>query len=77
MPRPKRKCVGFGPYEGTCQNLAGTPWSPYWCPRCDELRKAHIAAQLKTLVNGVKDDYPRINEQWRQKLASGDVNGPY
>lgn len=45
-------CVGFGPYEGKCENEAGTPWTPYWCPRCDKLRKEHISEQLEGILNG-------------------------
>jgi hypothetical protein len=36
------KCIGFGKYEGKCNNKAGTKWSPYWCKRCNKLRLAHI-----------------------------------
>ena len=45
----KRVCIGFGEYEGKCQNEAGTPWTPYWCPRCDELRRKHISDQLDAM----------------------------
>lgn len=46
----KRTCIGFGEYEGKCQNEAGTPWTPYWCPRCDALRRGHISAQLEAIM---------------------------
>lgn len=45
----KRKCLGYGEAEGRCTNEAGTPWTPYWCPSCDELRRATITAQLEAL----------------------------
>lgn len=41
-----RRCLGFGEFEGICENEPGTPWTPHWCPRCDELRKDHITNQL-------------------------------
>ena len=44
------RCVGFGEYEGQCRNEAGTPWTPYWCNRCDKLRRSHISDSLKELV---------------------------
>lgn len=44
------KCLGYGPYEGKCDNKAGTPWTPYWCPRCDEIRKATITKQLESIA---------------------------
>jgi hypothetical protein len=47
-----RKCIGFGEFEGKCGNDAGTAWTPYWCLRCDRLRRAHISAQFEKLVGG-------------------------
>ena len=52
------KCIGYGPYEGECDNEAGTPWSPYWCPRCNDLRLRTIDEHLQQVVdelNGVKN----------------------
>lgn len=45
----KKKCIGFGEYEGKCDNEAGTKWTPHWCLRCDELRRAHITRQLEDI----------------------------
>jgi hypothetical protein len=42
-------CIGFGPYEGNCENPAGTPWTPHWCDRCDRLRRDTITKQLETI----------------------------
>jgi hypothetical protein len=46
---PKRICLGFGPHEGKCTNAAG-PRSPYWCDRCEDLRREHITKQLENLM---------------------------
>ncbi len=43
------KCIGFGEYEGKCENKAGTKWSPYWCERCNKLRIEHIDKQLTNI----------------------------
>lgn len=48
--KPKRRCLGYGEAEGCCTATAGTPWTPYWCPSCDELRRATITAQLEGLL---------------------------
>ena len=48
------RCVGFGEFEGKCQRKAGTPWTPYWCMRCDELRRGHISKQLDKIVEKFK-----------------------
>jgi hypothetical protein len=45
MSKP-RLCIGYGEFEGKCTNVAGSRWSPYWCPRCDKLRLDHISSQL-------------------------------
>ena len=39
-------CIGYGDREGTCTNVAGTPWTPLWCMDCDEERRATITAQM-------------------------------
>lgn len=44
-------CIGYGAKEGTCENEAGTPWTPLWCLECDEERRATITAQLKDIAN--------------------------
>jgi hypothetical protein len=49
---PKRICLGFGPHEGKCTNAAG-PRSPYWCDRCEDLRREHITKQLYACVKSV------------------------
>jgi len=49
-PRSPRRCLGFGPHEGSCENTAGTPWTPYWCPRCDTLRREHLDRQFEALA---------------------------
>lgn len=46
----QRICIGYGEYEGKCQEAAGTPWSPYWCDRCNRLRMDKISAALDRLV---------------------------
>jgi len=50
------KCIGYGIFEGKCQNKAGTPWTPFWCKRCDELRKAHITKNLEEIRDSFKKD---------------------
>ncbi len=49
MPCDK-KCLGYGEYEGKCQEVAGTRWTPHWCLRCDELRRGTITKQFDALV---------------------------
>ncbi len=49
------KCIGYGKYEGKCQNLAGTPWTPYWCKRCDEIRKKTITKSLNDIAAGFEN----------------------
>lgn len=46
-----KQCIGYGPWRGCCTNDAGTPWTPHWCPRCDELRRAMILLQLAAIQN--------------------------
>ena len=50
------KCVGFGEYEDICTNEAGTPWTPYWCARCDEIRKESISKNFEDMVINIKKD---------------------
>lgn len=35
-----KRCLGFGEFDRKCEYKAGP--NPYWCPRCDKLRIAHI-----------------------------------
>ena len=53
-PKPQRLCLGFGPYESKCPNPTG-PRSPYWCDRCEDLRREHITKQLEA----IRDDFER------------------
>ena len=50
------KCVGYDRYEGKCENEAGTQWTPYWCLRCDELRREHITKQFERLESRFKEE---------------------
>lgn len=47
-------CIGFGEFEGRCENDAGGPPrdNPIWCGRCDTLRIEHISAQFKKIEEG-------------------------
>lgn len=47
-----KKCAGGFP--GLCDNEAGTPWTPLWCPECDEKRKAAISASLNEMLADLK-----------------------
>ena len=42
------KCAGGFP--GPCDNKPGTPWTPLWCPECDEKRKAAISKSLRSML---------------------------
>jgi len=48
----KRRCIGFGEYEGKCEAVAVHPPGPksYWCERCEQLRREHIGKQLEKMV---------------------------
>ena len=61
----KRICIGFGEYEGKCQNEADTPWTPYWCSRCDKLRQRYISDQLDKLMN----DFAQKSSKILQKMC--------
>lgn len=50
MTDKPKKCIGFGEFEGKCENIAGTKWSPHWCDRCNKLRLAHIDAGFKKCI---------------------------
>lgn len=41
----ERTCI-----EAGCNEVAGTPWGPYWCPAHDEERRNRISAQLNDLA---------------------------
>ena len=38
------KCDGYGPHEGKCEETA--EWRSYWCPRCNQLRRAEMLYDL-------------------------------
>jgi hypothetical protein len=44
------KCLGYGDREGKCDQEAGTPWTPYWCPACDKVRREAITASLEAMA---------------------------
>jgi hypothetical protein len=35
-----------------CDQPAGTPWGPMWCPECDVKRLDRISKSLKNLFGG-------------------------
>ena len=45
-----RRCLGYAEHEGKCQNAAGTPWTQYWCDRCDKIRRETITKSLEKMV---------------------------
>jgi hypothetical protein len=54
-----KKCIGYGEFEGKCNNEAGTPWTPHWCDRCDKIRRATITKNLEEILesfDGEKND---------------------
>jgi hypothetical protein len=52
----KKCCIGYGEFEGKCTNEAGTPWTPYWCKRCDEIRRKTITKQLKEISDSFSNE---------------------
>lgn len=48
------KYLGFGEFEGKCNNEAGTPWTPYWCNKCDELRRNKLSKSLQDIQEKFK-----------------------
>jgi hypothetical protein len=48
------KCIGFGKYEGRCTNEI-CPESPYWCKRCEELRRDYITKRLNDLAGYIQE----------------------
>lgn len=45
-----RRCIGYGEFEGKCKNSPGTPWTPYWCDRCDKIRRETITKSLEDIA---------------------------
>lgn len=45
-----KQCIGFGEFEGKCENLAGCSHTPVWCARCNQLRMDHITKRLEALA---------------------------
>lgn len=43
--QPPRKCI-----EAGCQEVAGTPWTRYWCAKHDALRRENISASLTEML---------------------------
>lgn len=41
------KCIGFGRYEGRCENEAMD--GRYWCKRCEELRIKHLDKRFEEI----------------------------
>ena len=65
MSRPHPGCWTGAEYRHTCHQLsgrtcldcdqpAGTPWGPLWCPDCDVKRLERIGASLDALFEGVE-----------------------
>ena len=54
-----KKCIGFGKYEGWCNNPSGSSHSKLWCQRCDDLRMAHLDKRFAELQTLFKGDKPR------------------
>lgn len=44
-----RQCIGFGEFEGTCENPADANDAGYWCRRCEPIRVEHIGRQLREI----------------------------
>jgi hypothetical protein len=52
----RRRCLGYGEFEGVCSEIAGTPWGPYWCSRCDKIRLATLSAQFEEILDSFPPD---------------------
>ncbi len=59
--RPHRDCWTGDGYEHDCHKPsgrtcldcdqpAGTPWGPYWCPPCDVIRLDRISTSLGSML---------------------------
>jgi hypothetical protein len=71
------KCIGYGPWKGTCTNVAGTNWTPHWCPRCDELRRAMITLRLHAMRDNAPDPrMPTTEEQAQAVIAQAEGERP-
>jgi hypothetical protein len=57
-PRPAAvRCAGFGE-DGeaiACDGIPGTPWTPLWCPECDERRRTRLSAQFAQLAAAARE----------------------
>lgn len=53
----QQQCIGFGEFEGSCKEPTCSQ-SPYWCTRCEGLRRAHLDRRLEELAHdfGVPPD---------------------
>ena len=58
------RCVGFGKYERICRNNAnGKRYNnPYWCDRCERIRRDAITKQLTELHKDITERH----EKWIQ-----------
>lgn len=56
-------CVGFGEFEGKCQNPAGCKHTPYWCERCNILRMVHIEESLNKIIANFQPKRGRIKRE--------------
>jgi hypothetical protein len=47
-----RRCPGFDDNGDHfhCDGTPGTPWTPVWCPECDERRRTRISRQFDELL---------------------------
>ena len=43
-------CASFATWWRPRTGPAGTPWSPYWCPDCDDRRIGRISQQLDAFI---------------------------
>lgn len=41
-------CLGFGEFENKCADPV-TASSPFWCERCEKLRREHLGKQFENL----------------------------
>lgn len=43
-------CIGFGEFEGRCENPADANDAHLWCERCEKLRVAHLTGQFAAIT---------------------------
>lgn len=43
------RCIGFGEYEGRCENVHDGALNPVWCDRCNAFRIAYLNGQFAKL----------------------------